>query len=126
MKTYDLFLGHDPNDALHKWHEWHLQAYVVMKSRQMGFVVHGDQNGASKSRASAGMAKATGMLAGWPDLCFILPDGPLWVELKMGTKKPSKEQKDLHEIMELAGCRIFVVNADCPEECWNKVEYIIK
>lgn len=99
-----------------------MQAYAVMMARRDGYVVHGDQNGASKTPKGWSQAKATGMLKGWPDLCFILTDGPLWIELKVGKEKRSKEQVELHEIMERAGCRIFTVAADAPAECWDRVK----
>lgn len=119
------FLGRDPSDPSLPWHEWHLQAYVIMRARQSGLTVHGDQNGASKSRTSASMAKATGMLAGWPDLCFILPDGPLWIELKLEGGRLSKEQMAIHDIMKLSRCRVHVVKAGCPVECWQRVAEIV-
>lgn len=120
-----MFLGKDPCDLSFDWKEWHLQAYVVMMARRGNYIVHGDQNGASKTPRGWSQAAATGMLKGWPDLCFILEHGPLWIELKVGSGKRSKEQIELHGIMEAAGCRVETVNADCPAECWNKVKWII-
>lgn len=120
-----MFLGKDPCDLTYDWKEWHLQAYAVMMARREKYVVHGDQNGASKTPKGWSQAAATGMLKGWPDLCFILPMGPLWIELKVGKGRLSKEQIELHGIMEKAGCIVHTVNADCPDECWNKVKWII-
>lgn len=120
-----MFLGKDPNDTTYPWKEWHLQAYVVMMARREGYVVHGDQNGASKTPKGWSQAVATGMLKGWPDLCFILDHGPLWIELKVGKGKLSHEQIELHGIMRSVGCRVETVNANCPGECWNKVKEII-
>lgn len=120
-----MFLGKDPYDISIEWKEWHLQAYVVMMARRDNYTVHGDQNGASKTPKGWSQASATGMLKGWPDLCFILPMGPLWIELKVGKGRLSKEQIELHVIMEKAGCVVHTVNADCPAECWYKVKWII-
>lgn len=120
-----MFLNQDPCDISYPWKEWHLQAYVIMNARRKNITVHGDQNGASKTPKGWSQGVATGMLKGWPDLCFIMPYGPVWIELKVGKEKRSKEQVELHDIMALAGCSIHTVNADCPAECWNKVEYII-
>lgn len=117
----ELFLNRDPSDTTFPWKEWHLQAYVVMQSRQRGLVVHGDTNGASKTPKGWGQASATGMLKGWPDLCYILLDGPLWIELKVGNGKRSKEQIELHEWMEKCGCRVVTIAADTPAQCWDMV-----
>lgn len=123
--TNNLYLGKDPCDLSFPWKEWHLQAYVVMMARRMGLTVHGDQNGSSKTPKGWSQGQATGMLKGWPDLCFILADGPVWIELKLGNGALSKEQVTLHDIMAKAACRIHTVFADCPAECWNKVKYTI-
>lgn len=120
-----MFLGKDPCDLTYQWKEWHLQAYVVQMARQANIIVHGDQNGASKTPKGWSQAAATGMLKGWPDLCFILAHGPLWIELKVGKGRLSKEQIELHGIMRSAGCRVETVNANCPGECWDKVKEII-
>lgn len=120
-----MFLNKDPYDKTFPWKEWHLQAYAVMMARRMGMIVHGDTNGASKTPKGWGQAAATGMLKGWPDLCFILENGPLWVELKVGKGKLSPEQIELHQWMEKCGCRVETVAADTPGECWDKVKLII-
>lgn len=116
-----MFLGKDPHDTSFPWKEWHLQAYVVMQSRRMGLTVHGDQNGASKTPKGWSQGQVTGMLKGWPDLCYIFPHGPLWVELKLGGGRLSSEQKSLHEIMVNSGCCVITIHADCPGECWDKM-----
>lgn len=126
MKTFEPFLNQDPSDASYPWKEWHLQAYVVMQSRQRAITVHGDTNGASKTPKGWGQAAATGMLKGWPDLCFVLPArGAVFVELKLGDAKPSKEQTALHGVLKGAGLEVFVVAAHTPAECWDKIIAII-
>lgn len=122
----NLFLGRDPCDTKNPWKEFHIQAYVVQEARRLGWMVHGDQNGASKGIASAGRASATGMLPGWPDLCFITSGGPLWVELKRrGRGGLSKEQIELHKIMMAAGCHVETIYAKCPAEAWNQVRELV-
>lgn len=50
---------------------------------------------APRSAASGARLKAMGMLAGVPDLAFILADGrPAFLELKSGKNKLSPEQTD--------------------------------
>jgi hypothetical protein len=123
-----LFLNKDPADASLKWSELLIQAFIVSMARKDGYTVHGDQNGSSKT-VRGRMESSLSALAGWPDLCFILPDGPLWIELKYKTKKKpakrSQEQIDLHELMEKAGCRIYTVYAESPMDGWLKVLGIV-
>lgn len=122
----ELFLNQDPANPSFPWKEWHLQAYVVMKSRQSNITVHGDTNGASKTPKGWGQAAATGMLKGWPDLCFVLPArGAVFVELKLGTAKRSPEQIALHDVLRACGVVVHTVSAHTPAECWDKIIAII-
>jgi len=121
MTTY---LGKDPCDLTYDWKEWHLQAYVVMMARRLGILVHGDQNGASKTPKGWSQAAATGMLKGWPDLCFVM-DRLIFVELKRGKERRSPEQVSIHDALNHIGMEVHTVHACCPAECWNKVKYIL-
>lgn len=120
-----MFLGKDPYDISIVWKEWHLQAYVVMVARRRGILVHGDQNGASKTPKGWSQGQATGMLKGWPDLVFVV-DRLVFIELKVGKGKLSKEQIEIHNALSAINIEIHTINADCPAECWNKVEYILQ
>ena len=120
-----LYLGRDPCDLTYDWKEWHLQAYVVMQARRANLLVHGDQNGASKTPKGWSQGAATGMLKGWPDLVFVL-DRLIFVELKRGKEKRSEEQIKIHDALQAINVEVHTVNADCPAECWNKVNYILR
>jgi len=115
-----LFLNKDPANAYLKWSELLIQAFIVMMARKDGYTVHGDQNGSSKTMKGK-MESGLSALTGWPDLCFILPSGPLWIELKKKGKGLSTEQKELHPIMKAAGCKVYVVKAESPMDGWIKV-----
>ena len=120
-----VFLGRDPCDLTYKWKEWHLQAYVVMQARRANILVHGDQNGASKTPKGWSQGVATGMLKGWPDLVFVM-DRLVFVELKRGNEKRSEEQIKIHDALQAINIEVHTVFADCPAECWNKVNYILR
>lgn len=61
-------------------------------------------NGGNLSRAQAGKFKAMGLLAGVPDLHFILPQGRLGcIELKGPRGTLSEAQKDFREKAERSG-----------------------
>lgn len=120
------FLGQDPADATYPWKEWQMQAYAVMKLRRMGYVVHGDQNGAAKSRSSAGMAQATGMQKGWPDICVLVPEKPIWVELKRKGGRLSPEQRAIHAHMEACGYAPVIIEADCPAQALDAIVGLLR
>lgn len=53
-------------------------------------------NGGSRNRAEAANLKRQGVKAGVPDLCLPVPKGPyhgLFIEMKVGKNKTSREQK---------------------------------
>lgn len=120
-----LYLGRDPYDLTYDWKEWHLQAYVVMQSRRLNITVHGDQNGASKTPKGWSQGQATGMLKGWPDLCFVL-NRLVFVELKLLNGTVSKEQKAIHGSLKAAGQLVHVVHSSTPGDCWDQIQKIIK
>lgn len=48
-----------------------------------------------RSKVAGGRLKAMGMLAGAPDLCFVLPDSTVcFLELKVGKNRLSEKQTD--------------------------------
>lgn len=119
------YLGRNPSDNSHNWKEWEVQSYIVMELRRAGYIIHGDANGASKTPKGWAQAKVTGALAGWPDMCVLLPKRPIWIELKVGAGRTSKEQVALHDAMQDMGHEIYVVHADCPTNGLGKVLNII-
>ncbi len=121
----DLFLNRDPASTSPKWSESMLQAYVVMVARRAGYIVHGDQNGAAKSGASARLAKVTGMQPGWPDLCFAVPGAPVWIELKLTSGRLSDRQIEIHDHMRAMGYAVHTVYAESPADAWNQVRVLL-
>lgn len=120
----NIFLGRDPYKT-GIWKEWEIQAFIVQESRRMGLVVHGDQNGSSKTPKGVSMAAVTGALAGWPDLTFLVPDVPVFVELKITGGSVSKPQREVHDYMTTMGYPCHVVYAASPIDGWNKVLEIL-
>ena len=121
-----MFLGRDPSASNPPWKEWQIQAFAVMELRRAGYLVHGDQNGAAKSRSAAGLAQATGMLKGWPDLCVLVPGCPLFVELKTGAGRLSKDQQAVHSHMAEMGYPVTVIHADSPADALAAILKIIR
>lgn len=115
------FLGLDPADTNHNWKEWQIQSYVIMMARRHQWIIHGDQNGASKT--NPGMAKVTGSLPGWPDLAIVASLGlTVWVELKISGGRLSKEQTALHAQMRANGHDVYVIYAKSPEDAWEQIK----
>ena len=120
-----LFLNRDPSLPDLFWREIHLQAYCVMELRRLGYIVHGDANGASKTIRGRMQSQIGGAQKGWPDLTIIAPDGKLfWVELKLDAAI-SKEQKELHAEMQKRGHNVHVVKALTPSAALDKIMEII-
>ncbi len=57
----------------------------------------------NKSKATAGRSKAMGMKAGTPDLVFVWKGRFVAIEVKLPGKSLSKVQKEVHELIGLAG-----------------------
>lgn len=120
----NLFLGRHPNCITLPWHEWQIQAYIIMQSRRAGYLVAGDMNAGKRN---PGQAKATGILAGAPDLRYYL-DGPrlIQIELKVEPKgRLSQDQKDLHSVLAGMGFEVHTVFALTPAAGWDRVQDIL-
>lgn len=107
------FLGQNIHNKEYPWKEWQIQSYIVMELRRMGYVVHGDANGASKTPKGISQAKACGMQPGWPDMCIVM-DQLIWIELKMEKGRLSDDQKTVHNQLRAAGQTVHVIYADSP------------
>lgn len=122
----DKFLGKDPADSSVAWKEWQIQGYIVMHLRRMGYIAHGDTNGASKTPRGWSEASAAGMQAGWPDITILGQRGAIWwVEVKVRKGRVSVEQEELHDRMADFGHTVHVVWADSPADGLDKVMKII-
>lgn len=121
----EKFLGKDPADGSLGWREWQIQAYIVQELRRLGYLVHGDQNGASKTPKGLMEAAAMGACPGWPDLTIALPERIVWVELKIGSGRLSDAQHTLHSRMAALGHWIEVIKATSPADGLAKVLKLI-
>lgn len=66
----------------------------------------------SKSRAAAGLSRAMGLRAGWPDLVFVLPGGrALGVEVKVKGGGLSRGQRDMRNTLSSLGAAVYVVRS---------------
>ena len=125
-KKLTTFLGQNPYDKSIKWPEWKLQAYCVQELRRLGYMVAGDQNQAKRGYKAAAVAKATGMLAGEPDMRVYMPAGVVvFFELKTDKGRLSDAQKILHDKLRGLGHRVFTVWAQTPGEAFNEVYRLI-
>lgn len=60
-------------------------------------------------RIRGAMLKGMGLLAGWPDIQFVVRNRPLMlIELKAEGKYPTPEQRALHERLRGLGCLVAV------------------
>ena len=107
--------------------EWELQAYVSTQLKRMNILHHGDQNAGKRGPQAAAMMKATGACRGWPDMVIVpYPDVIVFVEFKTGRGSLSKEQKELHENMQLLGFPVKVVQTDCKYDAWDQVRELLQ
>lgn len=68
-------------------------------------------NGGGRSKAEAGILKATGVKAGVPDLCIIARGRPVFVELKAGKGRESEAQKLMRHRLTLAGAVVHLARS---------------
>lgn len=107
------------------WPESEIQIYIVTKSLQAGYVVHGDGAGIHKGKRGGGMAKLQGQRKGWPDLAYVTRRGMVYVELKRIGGRLSAEQVELHNWMRECGVPVYVVYARDGVDGWNQVAGIL-
>lgn len=99
--------------------EWQLQAAAVTalrRARDNGLPIRvaGDMNAGRRSIRERGLAVATGLNPGEPDLRVYLPNGRLLlIEFKRPGGRLSKDQKDAHaELANLGHNVITLIPAD--------------
>lgn len=105
------------------WSEDKIQMYVTTQGLRDGYLFHGDQN--SGQRRNGAKCKLMGMRKGWPDMCWILPNRIVYIELKSANGVVSKEQSELHERMRGLGCEVWVVFAKDGSEAWGIIKGIL-
>lgn len=121
-----LFLGKDPSDESIEWKEtYHLQTYVVQEAKRAGYLLSGSHDERSGGRGSK--AKATGLVAGEPDLRFYLPSGKVvFIELKTKDGTLSKVQKAYHQLLKELGFEVYTVFGKSPEHTWTAVKALLE
>lgn len=106
--------------------EWQIQAYVSTELKRRGILHHGDQNAGKRGPQAAARAKATGLCAGWPDMCIIPEENKIiFVEFKVTDGEQSKAQKEVQSHMALLDIPYYVVMANNGEEAWEQVRRLI-
>lgn len=103
--------------------EWRLQAAAVRALRAhpdfgKRFTLAGDMAAGRRGRQTATIAKATGLVAGEPDLRVYAEQARLLlVEYKAGKGRVSPEQRDRHDMLKRLGYVVHVVRATAEAEC---------
>ena len=86
--------------------------YFDMQWPEYRLLFHHSPNGSNKSKAAAGIFKAMGERAGFPDLILLLPRlgyNALAIELKTKVGRQSENQKSWQHVAEANGIRYEVV-----------------
>lgn len=97
-------------------------AHIRARSYPGVFAFH-VANGVNSSARIGGIMKSMGLVAGVPDICIIHRATSHFLELKAGRNKPTQRQKDVMDMLQLAGARVAVAysldEALYTLECWG-------
>jgi hypothetical protein len=97
-------------------------AHIRARSYPGVFAFH-VANGVNSSARIGGIMKSMGLVAGVPDICIIHRATSHFLELKVGRNKPTQRQKDVMDMLQLAGARVAVAysldEALYTLECWG-------
>lgn len=91
--------------AFFEWTKWQEGRYPELK------LMHHIPNGGKRNKAEAAIFKAMGVKSGVPDIFLPAPKGVyhgLYIELKSGTGKPSKNQEEFINSLHTAGYFVCV------------------
>lgn len=91
--------------AFFEWAKWQEGRYPELR------LMHHIPNGGKRSKAEAAIFKAMGVKSGVPDIFLPAPKGVyhgLYIELKSGTGKPSKNQEEFIKSLLTAGYFVCV------------------
>lgn len=106
--------------------EWEIQAYVSTQLKRKSILHHGDQNAGKRGPRAAAQAKATGMLAGWPDMVIIpKPYLVLFIEFKLSGGRQSPAQKAVQNQLNQLGFNYHLIKTDDPLEAWQMIEKLL-
>jgi hypothetical protein len=112
--------------------EWRLQAAAVAELRRMidagwPFAIAADMNAGKRSMAQAGIAKATGMEAGEPDLrIYWAPGRTGFIEMKGARTPVSPAQKVRHARLRELGHLVTIVQVKTEDEARDAVVRVVK
>lgn len=98
---------HDEQKALFTWARYMAQSGQIVELANL-FAV---PNGGHRHKATAAKMRDEGAEAGVPDIFLAWPSGPyhgLFIEMKFGRNKPTVEQQNWMERLELAGYKAVV------------------
>jgi hypothetical protein len=87
-------------------------------------IVFAVPNGGARSKATAGILKATGVLAGVSDLVFIYSGAVVFIEVKTESGRQSDTQKEFERKISEHG--LTYILARSAEECLKKLEGFTK
>jgi hypothetical protein len=73
-----------------------------------GTVMFAVPNGGLRSKVEAAIMMATGTLAGAPDICAVRDGRAIFLELKIGNRKLTAAQEEVHQRLRDAGCIVGV------------------
>lgn len=96
---------HQEQAALFEWAAWHTERVPALR------LMYAVPNGGKRDKATAARLKAEGVKAGVPDICLpIARNGyhGFYIELKVGTNKPTKEQLQWLDALRLEGYMVDV------------------
>lgn len=112
--------------------EWKLQAAVIerlgaLERAGLPISAAGDMAAGRRSWAEINKAKATGLVAGEPDVRVYLPGGRIChIELKVGRAKPSDAQLARHERLAELGHTVIVLGAKTEAEAADRAEAFVR
>ena len=92
-------------------YQWALNTYTELRFGLLFSV----PNGGTRNKIEAMMLKATGVVAGIPDLILLNRGKCYGIELKIEKGRVSEKQKQVHEKWNQQGIETFI--------CWNFEEF---
>ena len=101
---------------------------ALRRAKQAGWPirVEGDMNSARRTLKEAGIAAATGINPGAPDLRIFLPNGRLLMaENKTGKGKLSDEQIAAHAEFKQLGHEVVVIQTDSEDEATDTLMALV-
>lgn len=91
-------------------HEDRIQKAIVefIRTAYPRYITFAIPNGGGRSKAQGAILKATGVLAGIPDLCVLMPGKAIFIEVKTTKGRLSAVQKALKPRIEALGFPVHI------------------